>query len=146
MEIFWSPFSVLLVFVPLGAYSASHWEDGWTFILNFIVACRILGDGLKTTKKGTDFEWFRPLKICWNRLRSPESPSYFLWLSMAIHTVDPSQFHAHFLVEPCSSQVDMDVGFLLWLGLKTSYDKLGPRFGEIWWCISHIYIYIYIWF
>lgn len=47
MEIFWSPFSVLLVFVPLGAYSASHWEDGWTFILNFIALlplAKILGD------------------------------------------------------------------------------------------------------
>mmetsp|Transcript_1055 Transcript_1055/g.1860 ORF Transcript_1055/g.1860 Transcript_1055/m.1860 type:complete len:446 (-) Transcript_1055:94-1431(-) len=47
IEIFWSPFSVLLVFVPLGAYSASHWGDGWTFILNFIALlplAKILGD------------------------------------------------------------------------------------------------------
>lgn len=47
IEIFWSPFSFLLVFVPLGAYSATHWEDGWTFILNFIALlplAKVLGD------------------------------------------------------------------------------------------------------
>lgn len=66
MEIFWSPFSVLLVFVPLGAYSASHWEDGWTFILNFIVACRILGDGLKPRKRAqisNDFDHLKSVEI-----------------------------------------------------------------------------------
>ena len=39
MEIFWSPFTLLLVFVPLGVASdALEWGDGWTFVLNFIVA------------------------------------------------------------------------------------------------------------
>ena len=40
VEIFWSPFSLLLIFVPLGAASAmQNWGDGWTFVLNFIAAC-----------------------------------------------------------------------------------------------------------
>lgn len=47
-EIFWSPFSLLLVFVPLGFLSATHeWGDGWIFILNFIAASlRVGGLGL----------------------------------------------------------------------------------------------------
>ncbi|CAK9078940.1 unnamed protein product [Durusdinium trenchii] len=47
-EIFWSPFSLLLVFVPLGFLSATHeWGDGWIFILNFIALlplAKLLGD------------------------------------------------------------------------------------------------------
>jgi len=48
VEIFWSPFSLLLVFVPLGAASAmQNWGDGWTFVLNFIALlplAKLLGD------------------------------------------------------------------------------------------------------
>ncbi|CAJ1423664.1 unnamed protein product [Effrenium voratum] len=48
MEIFWSPFTLLLVFVPLGVASdALEWGDGWTFVLNFIALlplAKLLGD------------------------------------------------------------------------------------------------------
>ncbi|CAE7807916.1 CAX5 [Symbiodinium sp. CCMP2456] len=47
-EIFYSPFTLLLVFVPLGAASETlGWGDGWTFVLNFVALlplAKFLGD------------------------------------------------------------------------------------------------------